>query len=116
MSDREIDALRRGGHDMCKLHAAFAAAKATQGRPTVILAKTKKGFGMGEAGESRNTAHQAKKLDVEALTAFRDRFALPLSDEDVVALKFFRPAEDSPELTYLRDRRAALGGALPARR
>ena len=116
MSDREIDALRRGGHDLRKLYAAFAAARANTGRPTVILAKTKKGFGMGAAGESRNTSHQAKKLDAEALLAFRDRFALPISDADAVALKFFRPAEDSAELRYLRDRRSALGGALPQRR
>jgi pyruvate dehydrogenase E1 component len=115
MSDREIDALRRGGHDLRKLHAAFAAARANS-RPTVILAKTKKGFGMGAAGESRNTAHQAKKLDASALLAFRDRFALPFSDEDAKSLTFYRPAEDSAELRYLRERRAALGGALPRRR
>jgi pyruvate dehydrogenase E1 component len=116
MSDREVDALRRGGHDFRKLHAAFTAAKAHEGRPTVILAKTKKGFGMGAAGESRNTAHSAKKLDVEALKAFRDRFALPLGDEDVARLKFVKPARDSAEMRYLVDRRAALGGALPMRR
>src|SRR5436309_684008 len=86
MSDRDIDALKRGGHDIRKLYAAFRAAKAEKGRPTVILAKTKKGFGMGGAGESRMIAHQAKKLDVEVLRAFRDRFALPLSDEAVARL------------------------------
>jgi pyruvate dehydrogenase E1 component len=116
MTDREIDGLRRGGHDVRKLYAAFAAAKGTKGRPTVILAKTKKGFGMGGAGESRMIAHQAKKLDVEALLAFRDRFALALSDEQVAHLDFYRPAEDSPELAYLRARREGLGGYLPARR
>ncbi|MFN3984494.1 MAG: alpha-ketoglutarate dehydrogenase [Rhodocyclaceae bacterium] len=116
MSDAEIDALKRGGHDFRKLHAAFAAAKAHKGRPTVILAKTKKGFGMGGAGESRMTAHQAKKLDIDALKAFRDRFALPLSDEDVAELRFYRPDEDSREMRYLRERRAALGGYLPVRR
>ncbi|MCU1726914.1 alpha-ketoglutarate dehydrogenase [Pseudomonas sp. 7P_10.2_Bac1] len=115
MSDAEIDALKRGGHDLRKLYAAFAAAKAHQGQPTVILAKTKKGYGMGGAGESRMTSHQAKKLDVEALKAFRDRFALPLSDDDVEQLRFYRPAEDSQEMRYLRERRAALGGYLPAR-
>ena len=115
MSDAEIDALKRGGHDLRKLHAAFAAAKAHKGRPTVILAKTKKGYGMGGAGESRMTAHQAKKLDVEGLKAFRDRFQLPLDDQDVADLRFYRPAEDSVELHYLRERRAALGGYLPAR-
>src|SRR5262249_16482566 len=91
MSDGEIDALKRGGHDFRKLYAAFAAAKSHRGQPTVILAKTKKGYGMGGAGESRMTAHQAKKLDLEALKAFRDRFNLPLSDEDVTALRFFKP-------------------------
>ncbi|MBZ8141641.1 pyruvate dehydrogenase (acetyl-transferring), homodimeric type [Rubrivivax gelatinosus] len=115
MSPAEIDALKRGGHDFRKLHAAFAAAKAHRGRPTVILAKTKKGYGMGGAGESRMTAHQAKKLDVEALKAFRDRFALPLDDADLAALKFFKPADDSPEMRYLRERREALGGPLPRR-
>src|SRR3984957_13784147 len=92
MSDADIDALKRGGHDFQKLHAAFAAARSCTGRPTVILAKTKKGFGMGGAGESRMTAHQAKKLDIEGLRAFRDRFGLPLSDEDVAELRFCRPA------------------------
>ncbi|MBN9582862.1 MAG: alpha-ketoglutarate dehydrogenase [Afipia sp.] len=116
MSDQDIDALKRGGHDFRKLFAALAAAKATKGRPTVILAKTKKGFGMGGAGESRMTAHQAKKLDIDALLAFRDRFALPLSDAQVENLEFYRPAENSAELTYLRARREALGGYLPARR
>lgn len=116
MSDQDVDALKRGGHDFRKLFAALEAAKATKGRPTVILAKTKKGFGMGGAGESRMTAHQAKKLDIDALLAFRDRFALPLTNEQVENLEFYRPAEDSAELTYLRARREALGGYLPARR
>ena len=116
MSPAEIDALRRGGHDFRKLHAAFKAAKEHKGRPTVILAKTKKGFGMGEAGESRMTAHQAKKLDVEALKAFRDRFSLPLSDDDVAELKFYRPSDNSREMTYLKQRRADLGGFLPSRK
>ena len=115
MSDRDIDALRRGGHDFRKLYAAFAAAKATRGRPTVILAKTKKGFGMGGAGESRMTSHQAKKLDVDALFAFRDRFALPLSNEQVETLEFYKPDENSAELQYLRARRESLGGYMPAR-
>jgi pyruvate dehydrogenase E1 component len=116
MSDRDVDALKRGGHDFRKLHAAFAAAKSTKGRPTVILAKTKKGFGMGGAGESRMTAHQTKKLDVQALLAFRDRFLLPLTNEQVERLEFYRPEEDSAELSYLRGRRAELGGFLPSRR
>lgn len=116
MSSAEINALKRGGHDFRKLYAAFAAAKACKGRPTVILAKTKKGYGMSAAGESRMTAHQAKKLDVQALLAYRDRFHLPLSDADVEQLRFYRPPEDSPEMRYLQARRAALGGFLPARR
>src|SRR6202453_1388902 len=116
MADAEIDALKRGGHDFRKLYAAFAAAKNHAGQPTVILAKTKKGYGMGNAGESRMTSHQAKKMDLEALKAFRDRFHLPLSDDAVEHLQFYRPDEDSRELIYLRQRRAALGGALPARR
>jgi pyruvate dehydrogenase E1 component len=116
MSEREVDALKRGGHDFRKLYAAFKAAKETKGRPTVILAKTKKGYGMGGAGESRMTAHQAKKLDVDALKAFRDKFALPLTDEQVEKLEFYRPSEGSPEITYLRARRNELGGYLPQRR
>ncbi len=116
MSADEIDGLKRGGHDFRKLFAAFQAAASTRGRPTVILAKTKKGFGMGGVGESRMTAHQTKKLDVDSLLAFRDHFALPLSDEQVRNLDFYRPAEDSAELSYLRSRRQALGGYLPARR
>jgi pyruvate dehydrogenase E1 component len=116
MTEGEIDVLKRGGHDFRKLHAAFRAAAQHKGLPTVILAKTKKGYGMGEAGESRMTVHQQKKLDVEALKAFRDRFALPLSDADVEAMKFYKPSDDSAEMKYLRDRRAALGGALPKRR
>jgi len=116
MSEGDIDRLRRGGHDLIKLHAAFAAAKAEKGRPTVILAKTKKGFGMAGAGESRMTAHQAKKLDTDALLAYRDRFALPLTDEQAAGLEFVLPAQDSAELRYLKARREALGGYLPARR
>ncbi len=116
MSAAEIDALRRGGHDFRKLHAAFKAAKNHKGRPTVILAKTKKGFGMGGAGESRMTAHQAKKLDVQGLKAFRDRFGLPLSDDDVAQLKFYRPSDNSREITYLKERRSELGGFLPSRK
>src|SRR6185437_15633922 len=114
MTDAEINALKRGGHDFRKVHAAFAAALGHKGRPTVILAKTKKGYGMGDAGESRMTAHQAKKLDLDALRAFRDRFRLTLADEAVANLEFYKPAYESPELTYLRARRAALGGFMPS--
>ncbi len=115
MSAAEIDALKRGGHDFRKLYAAFSAARHHAGRPTVILAKTKKGYGMGRAGESRNTSHQQKKLDVDALREFRSRFHLPLSDQDMVELNFLKLADDSPEVKYLRARREALGGGVPAR-
>nr|WP_317922833.1 alpha-ketoglutarate dehydrogenase [Cupriavidus sp. TA19] len=115
MTPEEIDGLRRGGHDFRKLYAAFDAARRHPGRPTVILAKTKKGYGMGQAGESRNTSHQQKKLDVDALRAFRDRFQLPLSDEAVASMAFLKPADDSPELRYLHARRADLGGYMPRR-
>jgi pyruvate dehydrogenase E1 component len=115
MSDAEINALKRGGHDFRKLYAGFAAARAHKGRPTVILVKTKKGYGMGETGESRMTSHQSKKLDIDALRAFRDRFNLPISDDMVSGLQFYKPPFDGPEMTYLRARRAALGGCLPTR-
>lgn len=115
MSDDEIHRLKRGGHDFRKLYAAFGAAKAHKGRPTVILAKTKKGYGMGGAGESKMTAHQAKKLDVEGLLAYRDRFALPLTNDEVASLTFCRPSAEGPELTYLRGRRETLGGYMPKR-
>ena len=115
LSDEEIWRLQRGGHDSTKVWNAYAAAMAHQGTPTVILAHTVKGFGMGKAGEGQNTAHQQKKLDEEALHAFRDRFNIPVSDEEISQLPFRRPAEDSPEMQYLRAKRAALGGSLPAR-
>jgi pyruvate dehydrogenase E1 component len=116
MSEAEINSLKRGGHDFRKLHAAFATARSHRERPTVILAKTKKGYGMGDTGESRMTAHQTKKLDTAALKAFRDRLHLPLSDQDVEHLQFYHPGESSPELQYMRTRRVELGGPLPARR
>ncbi|MDR5735651.1 alpha-ketoglutarate dehydrogenase [Caballeronia sp. LZ025] len=116
MSDEDIDRLRRGGHDVRKLHAAYARALAHRGQPTVILAKTMKGFGMGAVGQGRMTTHQQKKLDLDDLKAFRDRFRLPLSDSDVEQLRFYKPADDAPEMRYLHERRAALGGYLPRRR
>ncbi|WP_206956227.1 alpha-ketoglutarate dehydrogenase [Trinickia acidisoli] len=116
LTDTEIDRLRRGGHDARKLHAAYARALAHEGQPTVILAKTMKGFGMGAAGQGRMTTHQQKKLEVDDLKAFRDRFRLPLSDDEVEHLTFYKPAQDSPEMQYLHARRAALGGYLPRRR
>ncbi|MGE5526366.1 MAG: alpha-ketoglutarate dehydrogenase [Rhodospirillaceae bacterium] len=115
MSDEDIDRLRRGGHDPVKIYAAYHAAFHHRGEPTVILAQTKKGYGMGHWGQGRMGAHQAKKLEDDALIAFRDRFALPLSDEDVRQLRFYRPARDSAELRYLAARREQLGGSLPAR-
>jgi len=116
MTPSEIDGLTRGGHDYRKLHAALRLAGEHEGQPTVILAKTKKGYGMGAAGESRMTAHQQKKLDIEALKEFRDRFSLPLSDDDLAQLRFYRPPENSAEMQYLRERRAALNGYMPRRR
>ncbi|MBN3788371.1 alpha-ketoglutarate dehydrogenase [Burkholderia sp. Ac-20353] len=115
LTTAEIDGLRRGGHDFKKLYAAFHAAANHKGAPTVVLAKTKKGFGMGAAGESRMTAHQQKKLDVDALRAFRDRFSLPLDDASVEEMRFYKPDESSPEMQYLRSQRASLGGYLPRR-
>jgi len=116
LSNDDIDRLRRGGHDLRKLHAAYARAMDHRGQPTVILAKTMKGFGMGTVGQGRMTTHQQKKLELEDLKAFRDRFQLPLSDDDVANLRFYKPADDSPEMRYLHARRAALGGYLPRRR
>ena len=116
LSDEDIDRLKRGGHDPVKIHAAYTAALRASGRPSVILAQTKKGYGMGHWGQGRMGSHQQKKLDDEALLAFRDRFALPLKDEQVKALEYYRPDDDSPEMRYLHARRRALGGYLPARR
>jgi pyruvate dehydrogenase E1 component len=116
MTDEQIDRLTRGGHDPVKLHAAYDAAAHHNGQPTVILAHTKKGFGMGSAGQGRMTTHQHKKLDADALREFRDRFALPLSDAQTESLEFYKPPEDSAAMRYLRERREALGGPIPARR
>ena len=115
LSDTDIDHLLRGGHDPVKIYAAFAAAVQHTGEPTVILAQTKKGFGLGRWAEGRMSAHQQKKLDEEALEWFRDRFELPLSNDDVRSAKFYRPAEDSPELRYLHACRKKLGGFVPRR-
>lgn len=115
MSDDEIWRLNRGGHDPQKVYAAYAAAVAHKGAPTVILAKTVKGFGMGKAGEGLNVAHQQKKLDDESLKDFRNRFNIPVTDEEIRGLSFRKPGADSEELRYLHDRRARLGGFLPAR-
>jgi pyruvate dehydrogenase E1 component len=116
MSDAEIWSLARGGHDPQKVYAAYAAAVNHRGQPTVILAKTVKGYGMGEAGEGQNITHQQKKMGEASLKEFRDRFSLPIADETLKEIPFLRFAGDSPETQYLRARRAALGGSLPARR
>ncbi|HEY2682148.1 MAG TPA: pyruvate dehydrogenase (acetyl-transferring), homodimeric type [Steroidobacteraceae bacterium] len=115
MSDEEIWRLNRGGHDPQKVYAAYAAAVANKGSPTVILAKTVKGFGMGKAGEGLNSTHQQKKLSDDALKEVRDRFNIPITDEQIASLTFRKPAEDSEEMRYLKERRQSLGGYLPAR-
>ncbi|PLY02845.1 MAG: pyruvate dehydrogenase (acetyl-transferring), homodimeric type [Desulfuromonas sp.] len=114
-SDEQLGGLHRGGHDPSKVYAAYRAAFEHRGSPTVILAQTIKGYGMGEAGEGKNITHSQKKLNEDELKEFRTRFNIPVSDEEIAAAPFYRPAEDSPELTYLRERRAALGGTLPSR-
>ncbi|MCA9268609.1 MAG: pyruvate dehydrogenase (acetyl-transferring), homodimeric type, partial [Planctomycetales bacterium] len=114
-SDEKLQKMKRGGHDPLKVFAAYKAAVETKGRPTVIIAKTIKGYGLGEAGEGRNVTHQQKKLNEEELREFRTRFGIPISDEDVAKAPFYRPPEDSYEMRYLRERRAKLGGRVPAR-
>ena len=115
MTDEQIDRLKRGGHDLVKIHAAYAAAVAHRGRPTVILAHTKKGYGMGSAGQGKMTTHSQKKFESADLLGFRDRFNLPLSDEQALSLAFLKPADDSPEMEYMRAHRDALGGPMPSR-
>jgi pyruvate dehydrogenase E1 component len=115
MTDEQIDRLKRGGHDIVKIHAAYAAAAAHQGQPTVILAHTKKGYGMGNAGQGKMTTHSQKKLDEDELIAYRNRFNLPLTDEQAKTLSYYKPEETSAEMQYLHARRAALGGHLPKR-
>ncbi|NUU36122.1 alpha-ketoglutarate dehydrogenase [Pseudomonas sp. C2B4] len=115
LTDEQIDRLKRGGHDMVKIFAAYRSALLEGRKPTVILAQTKKGFGMGDAGQGKMTVHQQKKLDKDALIAFRNRFNLPLTDEQAAGLSFFKPDEDSAEMRYLHERRQALGGYMPGR-
>ena len=115
MTDEQIDRLKRGGHDLVKIHAAYAAATNHKGQPTVILAHTKKGYGMGSAGQGKMTTHSHKKFDETDLLEFRNRFNLPLTDEQTRQMAFYKPAEDSLEMQYLHRRRAALGGYLPKR-
>src|ERR1700744_432679 len=116
LSDDDIWRLNRGGHDPPKVYAAYHAAVNTKGMPTVILAKTVKGYGMGAAGESQNPTHQQKKLDAEAVRHFRDRFNIPVTDDKLGDVPYFHPGKDSPEVQYMLERRRALGGALPQRR
>jgi pyruvate dehydrogenase E1 component len=115
MSDEDIWRLNRGGHDPHKVYAAYHAAVNHKGQPTVILAQTVKGYGMGAAGEAQNRTHSQKKLDAEDMIAFRNRFNIPLNDEDAAAGKYYMPSEDSPEMKHMRECRASLGGYLPAR-
>jgi pyruvate dehydrogenase E1 component len=116
MTDDDIWRLTRGGHDPHKIYAAFKVAQEAKGQPTVLLVKTVKGFGMGKSGEARNTAHQTKKLDDEAIREMRDRFAIPIPDDKLKDIPFYKPADDAPEMQYLHARRQALGGYLPQRR
>lgn len=116
LSDEKLRKLRRGGHDAEKVYAAFKAAYESVDKPTVILAKTVKGYGLGEAGEGKNITHQQKKLNEDELRDFRTRFGIPISDEDVAQAPFYRPSENSPEIQYLKQRREALGGSVPMRR
>jgi pyruvate dehydrogenase E1 component len=116
MSDQEIWRLNRGGHDTRKVYNAYLAAMNHKGQPTVILAKTVKGFGLGKGGEGQMIAHQQKKLSDDDLRAFRDRFNIPISDEEIMRLPFYKPADDSEEMRYLRERRMSFGGFLPQRR
>jgi pyruvate dehydrogenase E1 component len=113
---REVWSLRRGGHDAAKVYAAFHAANSHQGQPTVLLVKTVKGWGMGKAGEGKNTAHQTKKLTDDDIRYMRDRFNIPIPDADLPKIPFYKPADDTPEMKYLHERRQALGGYLPKRR
>ncbi|OSZ67940.1 pyruvate dehydrogenase (acetyl-transferring), homodimeric type [Hydrogenophaga sp. IBVHS2] len=116
MSDEDIWALRRGGHDAQKVYAAFHRAYHHEGQPTVLLVKTVKGYGMGKAGEGKNTAHQTKKLSDDDIRYMRDRFNLPIPDSELPKIPFYKPADDTPEMKYLHERRKALGGYLPKRR
>jgi pyruvate dehydrogenase E1 component len=116
MTDADIWRLNRGGHDPHKIYAAYASAVKHKGQPTVILAKTVKGYGMGKIGEGKNTTHQQKKMDLDSIRQMRDRFNIPIPDDKLEDLPFYKPAPESPEMKYLLERRAALGGFLPQRR
>src|SRR5439155_20424709 len=116
LPDEALRRLRLGGHDPRKVYAAYKAAVDHQGSPTVILARTIKGYGLGESGEGRNITHQQKKLNEDELRQFRSRFAIPISDEDIAEAPFYKPADNSQEANYIRERREKLGGNVPARR
>jgi pyruvate dehydrogenase E1 component len=116
LSDKDIMYLNRGGHDPYKVYAAYASAMEHTGQPTVVLAMTVKGYGTGDAGEAQNETHSLKKLDMESLKAFRDRFAIPVADDELDDVPYFKPADDSPEIQYLKRTRAGLGGSIPVRR
>ena len=116
MSDSDIWRLNRGGHDPHKVYAAYAAASAHKGQPSIVLAKTVKGFGMGASGEGKNISHQQKSMDIDSLKGFRDRFDLPITDKEIDELSYYKPSKDSPEIQYMLERRNALGGFLPARK
>ena len=116
MTDDQIMKLNRGGHDPYKVYAAYSEAAENKGSPTVILAHTVKGYGLGDGGQAANDTHSVKKLDVENLRSFRDRFGIPISDEQLETVPYYRPDEDSPEMTYMKRRRDSLGGSLPARK
>ena len=116
MTDDQIMALNRGGHDPYKVYAAYSEAVESKGHPTVILAHTVKGYGLGAGGQAANDTHSVKKLDVENLKIFRDRFGIPISDDQLETVPYYRPEENSPELIYMNERRASLGGPLPARK
>lgn len=116
LSDEDIMYLNRGGHDPFKVYAAYADAVAHKGQPTVILAHTVKGYGMGDAAEAQNETHSVKKLDLDGLKKFRDRFGVPIADEELKNVPYYRPADDSPEITYMRKRRSELHGPIPSRR
>ena len=116
LSDEQLSRMRLGGHDPIKVHAAYKAATEHKGAPTVILAKTIKGYGLGEAGEGKNITHQQKKLNEEELRIFRSRFGIPIADEELQDAPFHRPADDSPEIRYMQERRKQLGGYLPERK
>src|SRR5216117_1298661 len=116
LSDDQLKKMTLGGHDPVKVYNAYKAAVEHKGAPTVVLARTIKGYGLGEAGEGKNITHQQKKMNEEELRAFRTRFNIPVGDSEIATAPFYRPSDDSPETRYMRDRRKALGGYVPSRK